>query len=141
VSAAEAFLLHITKQGLEGDGAAARAAMTAIEQARADRPPAPENMVTCIVRQIVEPGSVNSALEELDMAAKLDRERPTARMKIEPWLVEAALARLGERLLSAEEQAEVVAATRTPVRVRWPEWWDSSDARAGPSCIINDMNS
>ena len=31
---AEAFLLHITKQGLQGDGAAAGAAMTAIEEAR-----------------------------------------------------------------------------------------------------------
>ena len=31
VTAAEAFLLQITKKGLEGDGAAARAAMAAIE--------------------------------------------------------------------------------------------------------------
>ena len=37
VTAAEAFLLHMTKQGLEGDGAAARAAMAAIEEARASR--------------------------------------------------------------------------------------------------------
>ena len=37
VTAAEAFLLHVTKQGLEGDGAAARAAMAAIEEARATR--------------------------------------------------------------------------------------------------------
>src|SRR5688572_5502186 len=37
VTAAEAFLLHVTKRGLEGDGAAARAAMAAIEDARASR--------------------------------------------------------------------------------------------------------
>ena len=37
VTAAEAFLLHVTKRGLEGDGAAARAAMAAIEEARAAR--------------------------------------------------------------------------------------------------------
>jgi hypothetical protein len=37
VSAAEAFLLHVTKQGLEGDGQAARAAMAAIAEARAAR--------------------------------------------------------------------------------------------------------
>ena len=37
VTAAEAFLLQITKKGLEGDGAAARAAMAAIEEARASR--------------------------------------------------------------------------------------------------------
>src|SRR5215203_3912647 len=35
VTAAEAFLLQITKKGLEGDVVAARAAMTAIEEARA----------------------------------------------------------------------------------------------------------
>lgn len=38
VNAAEAFLLHVTKQGLEGDGAAARAAMAAIAEARATPP-------------------------------------------------------------------------------------------------------
>ena len=37
VTAAEAFLLHLTKRGLEGDNAAARAAMAAIEEARAVR--------------------------------------------------------------------------------------------------------
>src|SRR3546814_8889281 len=39
VTAAEAFLLHMTKRGLEGDGPAARAAMAAIEEARAVRGP------------------------------------------------------------------------------------------------------
>ena len=37
VNAAEAFLLHMAKRGLEGDSAAARTAMVAIEQARAAR--------------------------------------------------------------------------------------------------------
>ena len=37
VSAAEAFLLHMSKKGLEGDGAAARATMAAIAEARASR--------------------------------------------------------------------------------------------------------
>jgi hypothetical protein len=34
VTAAEAFLLYITKRGLEGDGAAARSAMTVLFQGR-----------------------------------------------------------------------------------------------------------
>src|ERR1700726_2101515 len=34
VTAAEAFLLQLTKRGLEGDGAAARASLAAIEEAR-----------------------------------------------------------------------------------------------------------
>ena len=114
VSAAEAFLLHMTKKGLEGDSAAARATMAAIEDARASR----------LVREPEEAhrhaghrpaGSVTGALEPLRMGRKLDRYRETARMVLEPWIVEAALARLGDRRLTVEEQ-QVVAATRTPRR-------------------------
>jgi hypothetical protein len=121
---AEAFLLHITKQGLQGDGAAAGAAMTAIEEARNRQLQSRTNDWMILVRIIVRPGSVNSALEPLRMARKLDRNRETARMVLEPWIVEAALARLGTRRLTPEEQQTVVKATRTPRQVRWPEWWD-----------------
>ena len=122
VTAAEAFLLYMTKRGLEGDGGAARAAMGAIEEARAmsrarDLP---------AIRKIVLVGlaPVNSTLQRLRMATKLDRFRPSTRIMLEPWLVEAALARLEERWLSREEQAKVVRAVRTPHKVRWPEWWE-----------------
>ncbi len=71
---------------------------------------------------MVRAGSVNTVLGSLKMATKLDRLRPTARMAIEPWLVETALARLGERKLTRDEQAEVVRATRTPRKVKWPSW-------------------
>src|SRR6266498_2829427 len=37
ITAAEAFLLHLTKRGLEGDSAAARAAIRAIEEVRGKR--------------------------------------------------------------------------------------------------------
>lgn len=124
VTAAEAFLLHITKRGLEGDGATARSAMGAIEAARLARSGAGEETVDTIVLQAVAPGSVNTALEPLHMATKLDRYRETARMLLEPWLVEAALARLGERRLTREEQETVVRATRTPHKVQWPDWWE-----------------
>src|SRR5260221_6989431 len=70
----------------------------------------------------VAPGSVTSALEPLRMARKLDPYRETARMALEPWLVEAALARLSQQL-SPTDQRIVVKATRTPHKVRWPEWW------------------
>src|SRR3954464_3240426 len=36
VTAAEAFILQLTKKGLEGDNASARASLTAIENARAN---------------------------------------------------------------------------------------------------------
>jgi hypothetical protein len=123
VTAAEAFLLHIAKRGLDGDSAAARATMAAIEDARAARGARRSDEVLRIIRTIVTPGSVNPALEPLRMAVKLDRYRPTARMAIEPWLVEEALSRL-DRRLSRDEQAKVVRATRTPRKVRWPEWWE-----------------
>jgi hypothetical protein len=48
--------------------------------------------------------------------------RETARMALEPWLVEAALARLG-RTLSPADQRIVMKAARTPHKVKWPEWW------------------
>ena len=66
-------------------------------------------------------------LEELmvasGMAVKHDEFRPTARILIEPWLVEAALQRLGDRRLTPAEQITVWNATRTPKKVNWPEWW------------------
>jgi len=124
VSAAEAFLLHMTKLGLEGDGPAARAAMSAIQEARAARGAGGEDRLQVIIQCFVAPGSVSGALTALRMAKKLDRYRPTARIALEPWLVEQALERLGDRRLSREEQETVVKATRTPKRVRWPEWWE-----------------
>lgn len=123
VTAAEAFLLQMTKAGLEGNTAAARDALAALENERAARGGEEQGRVGYIMDIAGEPGSVNNGLMALRMAKKLDRYRPTARMAIEPWLVEEALERLGDRQLSREEQAKVVRATRTPKKVRWPDWW------------------
>jgi hypothetical protein len=121
VTAAEAFLLQLTKRALEGDGAAARESLAMIEQAREGHGISGP-LLDAIVRVMVAPGSVTSALEPLRMAKKLDPYRETARMALEPWLVETALARL-DRKLSPAEQRIVVNATRIPRKVRWPEWW------------------
>ena len=121
VTAAEAFLLKLTKRALEGDDAAARAALAAIEEARERNGPGYPLPLT-IIRKIVDPGSVTHALEPLRMAKKLDPYRETARMELEPWIVEAALTRLDGRLSPAEQRI-IVEATRTPHKVRWPEWW------------------
>jgi hypothetical protein len=122
VTAAEAFVLYTMKRGLEGDGAAARSAMAAIAEARTFRRVNGRD-IREIVRVIVTPGTVNSALRCLRMATKLDRYRPSARIMLEPWLVEAALSRLRDRRLTPEEQAKVLQAVRTPHKVRWPDWW------------------
>lgn len=123
VTAAEAFLLRLAKRGLEGNGPAARDAIAAIEAAR-DVQRATTNAISVIIHWAAEPGSVNSALEPLRMAKKLDPYRETARMMLEPWVVQAALARFGDRRLSREEQRTVVDATRTPHKVIWPDWWE-----------------
>ena len=121
VAAAEAFLLQLSKRGLEGDGTAARESLAMIEQAR-ERQGAGQSRISAIVFVSVAPGSVTSALEPLRMARKLDPYRETARMVLEPWLVEAALARL-DRRLSPADQRTIVKAARTPHKVRWPDWW------------------
>jgi Family of unknown function (DUF5681) len=119
VTMAEAFMLQLMKRAIESDGAAARASLAAIEEAKKQQDPG-EFKIKAIV--LVAAGSLPLALEPLRMATKLDRYRETARMALEPWLVEAALVRIG-RTLSPAEQRTVVNATRTPHKVRWPEWW------------------
>ena len=119
VTAAEAFLRKLVKRGMEGDSTANRASLAVIEEARSQHR---ADSIRQFVVAFVDPGSVTSALESLRMAKKLDPYRETARMALEPWLVEAALAHL-KGTLSPAEQRIVVKATRTPHKVRWPKWW------------------
>jgi hypothetical protein len=120
VSAEEAFLLFLLKRGLEGDGTATRATLIAIEIAAKRRTIHWDPIV--ITHMMVNPGSVTLATEHLRMARKLDPYRETARMTLEPWLIEAALARLSEKLSPADQRI-IVKAVRTPHKVKWPEWW------------------
>lgn len=123
VTAAEAFLLHITKRGMEGDSASARASLAAIEEARARRQViGPSSLV--IVWRLVSPGSVGTALDALGLAFKANKYSEHARYQLNPWIVQLALSRLGERRLSRDEQTTVVEATRTPHKVDWPDWWE-----------------
>ncbi|TAJ36631.1 MAG: hypothetical protein EPO55_21410 [Reyranella sp.] len=131
VTAAEAFLLYMANEGLKGDGAAGRAIMTAIERAKAFGLTENKDIIRVIVRVIVTPGSVTRALELLRMATKLDRYRDTAKMMLEPWLVEIALARLGGQRLTIDQQKEVARVTRALGKVRWPEWWEGQGTRPG----------
>ena len=123
VTAAEAFLLQLTKRALEGDHAAARASLAVIEEAR-ESPGARQPQVYLIIRSIVDPGSVTSALEPLRMTRKLDSYRETARIALEPWVVEAR-SPVSPKALSPADRWIVVKATRTARRVRWPEWWSA----------------
>jgi hypothetical protein len=121
VTTADALVLHVTKRALDGDRAARRALIGAFGEM-------PHIDVSIPVRKqidiaFVESGCVNGAVQHLRIGTVLDRYRETARLKLEPLIVEAALARLGNRRLTPEEQEIVVKATRTPAKVRWPDWW------------------
>lgn len=123
VTAAEAFVLQLTRKGLHGDSSAARASLAAIEEARSKRQIA-EPQVVSIICKSVSPGSVGCTLDELGMAVKLRKYTEQASYQLKPWLVELALTRLGSRRLSIEEQRTVVEATYKPEQVHWPDWWE-----------------
>ena len=121
VTAAEAFLLQLTQKGLAGDSAAARASLAAIEAARASRPAEDQ---TTILRIMFVAMGIGCVLRELGMAVKTNRHsEQNARWWLKPWIVEAALARLGDRQLSPAEQRVVWNATQQPQAVDWPDWW------------------
>jgi hypothetical protein len=123
VTAEGAFLLYLRKKALDGN----EAAQERLEEIQAFRREHDPNLgsedITTIVRLIVSPDNLNPALLLLKMAVKLYRFQPHAQIKLEPWLVQHALGRLGDRRLNETQQATVVAATRTPKKVRWPDWW------------------
>lgn len=122
VTAAEAFLLQLTKKGLEGCGASARATLASIENARAARSIDQDNNKT--IRFRVQFFGLCCIVEDLGMAVRLhawDEERVC--LKLKPWIVEAALKRILPRQLSRDEQRVVLAAVRTPEKVQWPDWW------------------
>jgi hypothetical protein len=122
ITAAEAFLLQLTRKGLAGDSAAARASLDAIEAARARRPGDYQPLKTIAIVPIKQ--GTSTLLDTLGIAIKkYPKDEARVRWELNPWIVEAALARLGKRRLTEDEQREVWANTRTPHKVRWPAWW------------------
>jgi hypothetical protein len=111
VTAAEAFLLHLAKRGVESGGAAARIALAAIEEAREKAGAGIGRPITAIVRVLLEP-TLTRALVPLRIATKVDPYLETTKVLLEPWIVEAALARFGSQRLTPEQQAAVVEAVR-----------------------------
>jgi len=122
VTAAEAFLLQLTRKGLAGDSAAARASLEAIEAARARKPIDLPHHDKIIIETLND--GVAILLATLGLATKkFPLDQAKVRCELNPWIVEAALARFGGRRLDEAQQHEVWANTRTPDKVRWPEWW------------------
>lgn len=121
VTAAEAFLLQLTKKGLEGDGQSMRAFLAAIDSARPRRNDDDQLQITRIIFVAFGPGVV---LKSLGMAVKkYPTDKSRAKWELRPWIVEAALGRLGGKTLTPAEQDEVWKATSKPDTINWPEWW------------------
>jgi hypothetical protein len=125
VTAEEAFFLYLRKKAVDGNEAAQERLEEIMAFPRERDPNLGSEDIRTIVRVIVSPDNPNRALLQLRMAVKLSRFQPHVQIKIEPWLVQRALDRLGDRRLNAKQQATVVAATRTPGKVRWPDWWET----------------
>ena len=122
VTAAEAFLLQLTQKGLAGDNSATRASMAAIEEARGRQPNGGESPL--VIRIVLVGMGIGCVMRDLGLAIKTNPlNKARVRWWLKPWLVEAALSRLGDRRLTAAEQREVWKATRKPESVRWPDWW------------------
>lgn len=122
VTADVAFLHYLINEGLANDGPLRSLALRALQkpQATTTKPKTQFVVYTCYAQD----GEVDKPMRNLGMAHLLDSYRPTAKLVIEPWLVQAALARLGDRRLTTAEQETIVAATRKPHKVQWPEWWE-----------------
>ena len=127
VTADEAFLLYMAKQGLAGRESAARATLATIKSAKLLRSQITKTSGMNFVVQVVSPGNPSNAMVTLGMAKKLDASRQSVCLALEPWIVEAALAWLSDRHLSTDQQKVIVDATRTPHKVKWPDWWQVRD--------------
>lgn len=122
MTAAEAFLIHLLHSGLSGNSAAAMHSLDSTEQARATKERSTFKLEEIAVKFIAT--GIDSILDTLGMAVlKYSNDEARARWELEPWIVEAALERLGDDTLSLTEQSIVWQATRTPHRVKWPKWW------------------
>ena len=123
VTVEEALILKIKKDALTGTARATTdlrkllAIGPKVRQARQAGVPDKFHIRT------TEVNSIGEAISALRIVKKLDPYGPNCRYMLEPWIVQLALSRLGDRQLSVEDQQQVYANTRTPHKVDWPDWW------------------
>lgn len=120
---AVAFQMQRAKKGVEGDHVTRRGLLEDAEKARAAGTFAAPRRDLKLQISYVAPGCPINALIILKLAVRHDAFGPGARIKLEPLIVEMALARMGDRQLTTAEQRIVHEATRTPKKVKWPTWW------------------
>lgn len=124
VTAAEAFLLKMCKESMDGNGAQARILEEAFteEERRRDEKNKLDTMPEFYIA-VIRLGTLGPVLEPLRLATKKKRYSHDAHYLLEPWIVKTALERL-ERQLSVEEQRTVVSTTNSPNKIKWPDWWE-----------------
>lgn len=125
VSAEVAFLKRLVWHGFQSDGLLRKYALEVSEKARERKAVDKPYRIVFAVYAII--GDVRKPMRNVGMATLLRPTQPSAQIFIEPWLVEQALERFGDRALSLADQEIVVAATRKPHTVRWPAWWTAKD--------------
>lgn len=122
ITAAEAFLLQLTKKGLEGCSASARASLASIEHARQWQRGAATNVE--ILRVILCCFGLGRVIEKLGMGIHVNRaSKDDVRFELKPWIVQAAVDRMKPNQLSIAEQQIVLSSTRSAQKIVWPDWW------------------
>ena len=120
-----AFILFLVNNGIAGCPRIGSLVLQAISKHKRRQPERSRRRLIVFTTYQAE-GQVDQDLCELGIAKKLDPYGCRARLLLEPWVVQAALDRFGEKRLTQEEQATIVAATRLPYKVEWPAWWTVS---------------
>lgn len=125
VTVEEAFLQKMFQFSAEGNVAIGIALREALDQEECRKRELKDlrTVVTFTLCPIPR-GSVIHHLNVLGITKKLYARQPHAAIKIENWIIELALERLGDRRLTEEQQQVVVAAARNPAKTKWPNWWE-----------------
>jgi Family of unknown function (DUF5681) len=122
ITAAEAFLLQLTKKGLEGCSSSARASLASIEQARQWRRGAATDIK--IIRVVLCCFGLGHIIERLGMGIHVNRtSKDDVKLELKPWIVQAAVDRMKPNQLNPAEQRTVLESTRSPQKIEWPDWW------------------
>lgn len=94
------------------------------EKAKRRRNPTRPQAIEMLV-EYGDPRNANLALQLLDIAAinpaRSDWDNPEDHLLLEPWAVQAALARRSARRLGARDIAEAKRCMRDPASIVWPE--------------------
>lgn len=122
ITAAEAFLLQLTKKGLEGCSASARESLASIEHARQWQRGAASDVE--ILRVILCCFGLGRVIEKLGMGIHVNRaSKDDVKLELKSWIVQAAVDRMKLNHLTIAEQQAVLSSTRSPRKIVWPEWW------------------